>query len=408
MADIAEPVTSVKVLPLGKQSAVRLPWLLVLVAFGSMLTFGFAENIKGTLIPPIREAFQVGYADIGVMLFISSFGYLTATFAGGLAGDRFGQKVVIGVGFILIFLSGLGMLFAPSFVLVCMFIFTLNMGFGCQEVGVNSLGARIFVRNSALMMNLTHFFYGVGSMAGPTAAAQLLLSGRSWGEVFAIACSAVILVGVVLAAARFPASTGQQSERRLAVGEVARNGTMWLFIGVLSLMVVVELGMGNWLVSYLQGAHGMNADESAGYLSLFFLFFTFGRLVGGYVVERLGYIRVVFSLGVLMLVLHAGGLALPHAAGLLFSLTGLCVSVMYPTFMAMIMKEFRVGTGSVMGFVITAVAAVNMLMNWLIGQVFDVLGVATGFGIFMVLVVAALSLLALLSKRLTFTQVVPT
>ena len=385
----------------------RLPWLLVVVAFGSMLVFGFAENIKGTLIPPIRETYQVSYADIGVMLFISSFGYLSATFVGGLAGDRFGQKRVIGGGFILILLSGLGMLVANSFVLVCLFMYTLNAGFGCQEVGVNSLGARIFVRNSALMMNLTHFFYGVGSMAGPEYAARMLLGGRAWGEVYAVACSVVVIVFVVLVITRFPVATDHHSERKLAMRAIARDKKVWLFIGVLGLMVVVELGTGNWLISYLRGAHGMDAEESARYLSLFFVFFTLGRLFGGYIVERIGYVRTVFGFGVMILLLDASAFALGRNAVFLFSLTGFCVSIMYPTFMALIMKEYRVGTGSVMGFVITAVAAVNMLMNWVVGQTAEWLGVTAGFSSFMVYLTIALGLLVLLNRQLTFNKSAP-
>ncbi len=72
-----------------------MPWLLVAVAFASMAVFGFVENIKGTVTPSIQDAYQVSYASIGLMLFISSFGYLAATFAGGIAGDRYGQKWVI-------------------------------------------------------------------------------------------------------------------------------------------------------------------------------------------------------------------------------------------------------------------------------------------------------------------------
>ena len=406
MARMAENVATTETTT-SPAATTRLPWLLVIVAFGSMLVFGFAENIKGTLIPPIREAFQVSYADIGVMLFIGSFGYLSATFVGGLAGDRYGQKRVIGAGFILILLSGFGMLMANSFSLVCLFMYTLNAGFGCQEVGVNSLGARIFVRNSALMMNLTHFFYGVGSMVGPEYAARMLLGGRAWGEVYAIACCAVIIVFVILVVAKFPVATDHHSNRKLAVSAIARDKKVWLFIGVLGLMVVVELGTGNWLISYLRGAYGMSTEESARYLSLFFVFFTLGRLFGGYIVERVGYVKTVFSFGVMILLLDVGAFALGRSAVFLFSLTGFCVSIMYPTFMALIMKEFRVGTGSVMGFVITAVAGVNMLMNWVVGQTAEILGVTAGFSSFMLYLVIALGLLLLLNRRLTFNKPLP-
>src|SRR4030095_7935797 len=115
------------------------------------------------------------------------------------AGDRFGQKRVLAAGYGLILAAGIGMWFANSFDLTCVLMLLLNAGFGSLEVGVNSLGARIFVRNAALMMNLTHFFYGVGSMAGPEYAARMLLAGHPWGEVYAFATGVAVIVFVLLA-----------------------------------------------------------------------------------------------------------------------------------------------------------------------------------------------------------------
>ncbi|MCL5996202.1 MAG: MFS transporter [Chloroflexi bacterium] len=382
----------------------RVRWLPVVVAFASMLLFGFVENVKGTLIPPIRETFQVSYASIGMMLFIGSSGYLSATFLGGIAGDRFGQKRVLAAGYGLILVAGLGMSAAHSFALVCVLMFLLNAGFGSLEVGVNALGARIFVRNAALMMNLTHFFYGVGSMAGPEYAARMLLADRPWGEVYAFATALVVVVFAILALTKLPGMTKQQAEQRLSMRHIAADGKVWLFVAALSLFVVVELGTGNWLISFLRGAYGMGADESARFLSLFFVFFTLGRLVGGYVAERVGYVRCLALFAVAILCLYAGGFALGRDGVLLFSVTGFFISVMYPTFMAMIMKEFTSGTGSVMGFIITAVAAVTMLFNWVVGQTSDLLGVAAGFASFMPYTALAGVLLLLLNRRLRFNK----
>jgi fucose permease len=378
--------------------------LLVAVAFGSMLLFGFVENIKGAVIPSIRDTFQVSYVSVGVMLFIGSAGYLTATFLGGLAGDRYGQKRVIGAGYGLIFLAGLGMAFASTFPQVCVLMFALNMGFGSLEVGVNSLGARIFLRNSALMMNLTHFFYGVGSMGGPAYAAAMLVHGTPWGRVYALAVFATIVVVLILLLARFPGAAERQSEQRLTIRQVAANGKVWLFVLVISLLVIVEVGIGNWLVSYLRGTYAMSEDQSAQWLSLFFLFFTLGRLFGGYIVEKLGYVRCIATFIVLILGLYAGGFALGQSGVILFSVIGFFISIMYPTFMALIMKEFPVATGSVMGFVISAVAAVSMVMNWVVGQTSDLLGVAAGFGSFMLYAALALLGLFFLNRHLTFNK----
>lgn len=402
MSDVAPDTAVVAVAPEQPASlSSRSHWLLFAVAFASMVLFGFVENIKGTVIPPLRDTYQVNYSDIGVMLLAGSFGYLSATFLGGLAGDRYGQKRVLAAGCALIILAALGMQVANTFPLVCGLMFLLNAGFGSLEVGVNSLGARIFVRNSALLMNLTHFFYGAGSMAGPAYAARMLEAGQPWGVIYAFSALLALAVFALLAAARFPALTPQHAAQRRSLREIAGSGKVWLFVIVLSLFVAVEIGTGNWLVSYLRDVHEMGAEESAGFLSLFFLFFTFGRLAGGYVAERLGYVRCILLFALAVLCLDAAGFATGRAGVILFSATGFFISIMYPTFMALIMREFTSGTGSVMGFIITGVAAVNMLMNWVVGQTSDRLGVTAGFASFMLYTVLAIALLLVLNRRLT-------
>jgi fucose permease len=254
------------------------------------------------------------------------------------------------------------------------------------------------------MMNLTHFFYGAGSMAGPEYAARMLVGGQSWKHVYAVAALVVIAVFTVLMVARFPSTEEHRAEQRLSLRQVASNGKVWLFVLVIGLLVAVEIGTGNWLVSYLRGTYAMSEEESARWLSLFFVFFTLGRLFGGYIIEKLGYVRCIGIFILLILVLYAGGFALGQPGVILFSITGFFISVMYPTFMAMIMKEFPVATSSVMGFVIAAVAAVNMLMNWVVGQTSDLLGVGAGFGSFMLYALLALLALLLLNRQLTFNK----
>jgi fucose permease len=200
-----------------------MPWLLIGVTFISMIVFGFAENIKGPVIPPIRETFGVSYGAIGVMLFIASLGYLSTTFIGGFAGDRFGQKAVLAVGYGLIILAGLGMTQAQSFLVVCVLMYTLNAGFGCLEVGVNALGAQVFVRNAALMMNLVHLFYGAGSMVGPEYAAWMLVQGRLWSDVYGFGILLVLALFLVMMLVRFPRAPQKHGEQRIGLRQIARD-----------------------------------------------------------------------------------------------------------------------------------------------------------------------------------------
>ena len=90
-----------------------------------------------------------------------------------------------------------------------------------------------------------------------------------------------------------------------------------------------------------------------------------GRLKGGYIAEKLGYIKIILYFAIASVVLFASGMLLGNQFAFLFSCIGFFASIMFPTMMSVIMKEFPTGTSSVMGFVISAAGGINMLVNWL-------------------------------------------
>jgi fucose permease len=307
-------------------------------------------------------------------------------------------------GFLLTILACISFIFTKSFIAVVILFFLVNAGFGCFEVAVNSLGAQIFVRNSAVMMNLMHLFYGLGSSAGPKYAGWILIRDIPWQYTYFYSLILIVSVFIFLCFSSFPQRKLEDSRNKASFKDLISSKKIWLFVGVLGFCEVIELGTGNWLVNFLQQVRGMDAGNSSFYLTLFFITFTIGRLVGGYLAEKLGYVQIIFYFTIITIVLFIGGLILDNKFAFLFSLMGFFVSIMFPTVMAIIMKEFTVGTSSVMGFIITVSGSVNMVSNWVVGKTNDYLGVFTGFSSLAVYTGLILVFLTLLDRKLTFNK----
>ncbi len=395
--------------------------LQVTAAFAVMFSLGFVDNLRGALIPEWIAFFRISYSDIGFYLFISSLGYLLATFLGGLAADRWGQKKVIFAGFALLAAVILGYQGTSSFVPFVLLSLFLNAGFGFLDIGLNSLGARIFVRNSALMMNYLHLFFGLGSSAGPLFAGRLLGGGAGWAAVYLGALGLILPVFLLLGAVRFPpreppkpcgaqepqAETGgtdggreETSGRERAGREsrLRRAVPLLLFSFLLAFCEVLEIGTAGWLANYLQAARGMDAEISARYLSFFFLAFTLGRAFAGAIPERLGHRPAMALFALLGAVTLGLGMLLPGIPGLL-SLTGFAASILFPTVMAMIMEAFPRNSGRAMGTVISLAGVINMSFQWLIGILNDVLSVEWGFFSLLAAPAGILLFLFLLQQR---------
>ncbi|MFP4662712.1 MAG: MFS transporter [Halanaerobiales bacterium] len=375
---------------------------LIVLAFLMMAAFGFITNIKGVVLPSIREYFSVSYGQLGLMLFIASLGFTIATFLGGLAGDKYGQKKVLMTGF---FILGTAMALMPlveSFYLFVFIMFLSNLGMGTIEIGVNSLGARIFLKNTAIMMNLLHLFYGLGATVGPKYTGWMLVNNFKWQSAYFYTIILLAAIFIYLTFSSFPEKESTVNNIKIPFREMIRDSKIWLFAAVLGFAVVLEMGIGNWLVNFLQEVRQLNENSSSFYLSFFFITFTIGRLVGGYLAEKLGYVRIILYFAVISILLFISGLVVKDHGIILFSLIGFFASIMYPTMMVIIMKEYKENTSGAMGFIVTTAILINMIFNWIIGKSTDIFGVFYGFASIAIYAALIIVFLLLLRSRLEY------
>lgn len=368
--------------------------------FFIMTVIGFIGNLRGILLPSIKQSLGINYTDIGFMIFISSIGYMCANLIGGIAGDRFGQRRVIMFGFTILPLGILGLSYTRSFPALLVFMTLVSIGLGSFDIGLNSLAPGIFIVNTAVMMNTMHFFYGVGSSASPKFAGWLLLKGLPWYSIYTYSLIIVALAFIPFILSPVKAASNTQHTSGASVFKLMTDIRILLFIGILGFSEAAEVGLGSWLVNFLQVERGMNQSISAQFMFYFFLIYTVGRMLGGHVVERLGYIRTVAASSAIVILLLIGGLSLDNRWTILFSITGFFISIMFPTIIAVISKVFHNNSSSVIGVVLTFAGMIGMMANWFIGRLNDSIGVFEGFASIPCYEVAFLVLLGILSRYL--------
>lgn len=175
------------------------------------------------------------------------------------------------------------------------------------------------------------------------------------------------------------------------------SSKVWLIAIILGLFMLMEKGVSNWLVNYLQVSRSMDVVSSTNYLTWFFITFTAGRLVFGALGDKIGYIKVLilFTIGATSLI-FAG--IIGQSFTFLFSMVGIFISIMVPTVMALIMKEFTNGVGAIIGFSYAVSGTFNMVGHWIIGSINDNLGLGFGLSSVGLCGILALILLILLKK----------
>lgn len=269
--------------------------LLFIFAFSAMLMMGYIDGLRGPLIPGIRQSFGINYSSVGAIFFIAGLGFLIATFFGGMICDKTGQKSVELFGFLCTISAIVGIFLSPVFGVFLFMMGFLNIGLGSIEIGVNSLISGIEVKNQAVVMNLLHFFYGVGASAGPRYSGQLINAGIGWRSTYLFSLSVIVSLFIYVICIKFPERPIHGREQALPVSVILRDKRVLLFGLTLGIYVSCELGVSNWLVNYLTVVYKMNELKSSNYLSLFFILFTAGRLIGGFIAERIGYFNSVLA-----------------------------------------------------------------------------------------------------------------
>ncbi|MDR2048684.1 MAG: MFS transporter [Treponema sp.] len=387
--------------------------LLVILINGTMFLFGFLENIKGVSYPLIKTEFGVSYDEQGRMVSLLSFSYTFFCVAAGFILSRFGIKKVYLLGFIFALLGLSLLFFAPGFWTSAACLFLVFSCFGLFEIGINGLASILFTKKAALFLNLLHFLYGVGAVLGPKAAGILCgMEGISWRHVYLFSIPLVLIFFIPAAAAKYPEPedgssgekptagnsvsgnpaegqsgnpAGSSAESPAKVPKISFTGALrtpmvWFFGVVLGLMMSVEMATSNWGSLYFQDVYGMDPTTAgAGFVSGFFVLFTLSRLVSGFVIEKIGYIKSLIGAVLIIGVIFIAGFALGRTGIYVLPVVGFFIAILWPTIMAVAIGFFGVNAPVMTSVVIAIGGLFNALMQLSAGYINRYVGAAWGY-----------------------------
>jgi len=350
----------------------------IAVIYILMMLIGIIENAKGPLILNIKNFYNVDYTMMGLFLSIGSLGFILSTFIGGFLSDKIGRKKILIIGLFLILSGTIGIFISYKFLVFIIFVFIMNMGMGLVEMGINAVASIVFIINQALMMNLLHFFYGVGAIISPNMTVKLLHFNFSWQQVYLFIAFITTILIITTFGINIKGEEKKIIKQKVDYVNILKNKRMWIFAIMLGFYVASELGIGNWAVTFFRTQYELDNTISSFLLAVFFATFTFGRLVGGFIMEKIGYLKGLFIFSLFSFIFILGGMTGEKFA-FLISLAGFFYSIIFPTTIAVIMKEFKEHITIIIGIILTISSTINMFANFMIGKLNDIFGVFIGF-----------------------------
>ena len=353
----------------------------IMFIFMMMILAAAAENVRGIFIPLFKNDFLVNDTKIGLMLTVSSVGYLIFTYIGGVLCEKIGQKNVVMMGFMSIIISLVGLWASKSYVILLFFMFIMNMGLSLISIAINTIIPVLFISFQAVLMNLTHFCYGLGSTVVQRISGVMLFKGVGWRNIYLAEAGLFLLVFLLFIPIKIPNTHKSKNENNEATksSDLFRNKLVYFYMIGLGFYVFAEMGTASWFVNFIEKTYALDKSRSSFYLALFFGLLTVGRLIGGFIAERVGYLRLVLISLAAAAVLFFVGISLGEGGLIIISISGLFFAVTFPTVLVTISKVFKGHGAYATGIIVTASSAFNMILNMLMGYLNDNVGVYSSF-----------------------------
>lgn len=359
--------------------------LLVITAFSTMILFGLVLNLRGPVNPVIKAEYNLNHSQLALLMVFFSLGSSLASFSSGFLSELFSLKKVMWAGLALGSLGIIGINLIGNYYLLWMGMFLIGGGFGVLNLSGNSLASRIFTENKGQMMNLFHVFFGIGGLVASQYAKLVFEAGFSWERTYLFTIVLVVLLVLFSLLSKFPPGEVEAGGEKVSPQTLLQRPKVRLFVVMFFCHVGAEVGMGTWLGVYLDEVQSRTTEEISFYLFWFFAFFSIGRFLASWIVEKVGYLRLVLITSSCSLTAILAGLVGPHPFAFAFSLTGLFISINFPTMQAAMFEIFDQNISAIIGSTLMAGGLGNIVFgNWLAGVVNDWLGIHLGFSIFII------------------------
>lgn len=368
-------------MPAADRALRGLTWLMFLVT-------AMTTNVVGVLIPEVARAYGLNLTEAGGLQYATMAGIaLAGLFLGGVA-DRRGRRTTVLAGLALFALASLLIAANRSLWPLLALLFVSGLAIGVFKTGALALIgdlARTPTEHTR-QMNVVEGFFAVGAIAGPPIVARLLATGLPWTALYGLAGVLTLALLALAAAIRFPARRAEVSEGfdLAATLSIARDRHALGFGACIFLYVGVETAVYVWMPSLLAAEGASILLPGAYALSTFFVLRAVGRFVGAWTLESLGWTRALAACALAILLCFAGAfLGGFWAAAVLLPLSGLFMSVLYPTLNSKAISGFPVARhGAAAGFILFVTCLSAVISPLAIGAVGDLFGgPRAGFGL---------------------------
>jgi len=290
--------------------------ILLAVIYLSYISLGLPDSLLGAAWPSMQTLLHVPVSYAGILSMTISGGTVLSSLLADRLLRRFGTGRVAAYSVLLTAIALTGFSVSGSFPELCVFAVPYGLGAGAVDSALNHYVA---VHYPARHMSWLHCFWGIGAAASPYIMSFYLRRNSDWqGGYRTVAAIQMILTLMLFCSLplwkQTECSTDAPQEEEITLRSLLRMQ------GVLPVLLTFfgycafESTAGLWASSYLVRERGLHTGAAACAASCYYVGITGGRLLGGFLADRIGDRRMIrtglcgMAAGLILLILPGSGI----------------------------------------------------------------------------------------------------
>jgi len=361
-----------------------------------MLTFfviSFLTNIIGPLSPEFIKDFKLSTGLAGVLPFAFFIAYGVMSIPSGMLVQRYNEKTIMTVAFVVAFLGSLLLAVYPSYLTALLSLFLIGCGMAMLQVVINpllrtaggeenyaftSVLAQLIFGGASFLSPLVYSYMvarladshtsGIASVLKPLVPGNMPWISLYW--LFTVIC---IFMFVVLIVSKFPKVELQSDEKAGPWSSYRRlfsKRVVILYFIALFCYVGTEQGVSYWMSEFLSRYHHYDPKTTgADAVAYFWGLMTAGGVLGLLLLKVMDSRKLLVLFSVPAIICLSGGLFGSAQVSLYaFPIVGFFMSVMYPIIFSLALSSVDEDHGSFAGILVTGIiggAGVQLLIGFL-------------------------------------------
>ncbi|MBO4691964.1 MAG: sugar MFS transporter [Bacteroidales bacterium] len=329
----------------------------------------FITNILGPLIPDIIDNFNLSKLALAGFIPTSFFvAYAVMSIPAGIMIEKWGEKVVLFIGFVMPLVGSLLFAFVPTYPVLLTSCFIIGLGMAMLQTVMNPLQRTVGgEENYAFVAEMGQLVFSCASFVSPLVYSYYVANpmriapdNLPWVSLYFLFAFILVAMLILVLFCRFPKielKDDEKSGSKSSYFELFKEKAVWLFALGIFCYVSTEQGVSVYLSTFLEKYHGLDPHTvGASAVAWFWGSMLIGCVVGLVLLKLIDSNILLKWSGYLSVALLAVGLFGPAAvAKLALPAVGFAISLMYSIIFSLALNSVTKHHGSFAGILCSAI-----------------------------------------------------